>query len=186
VFAVLLGLFGLFNGGIILIGIAFFIYIGATSEAQQTVLAATFRDVQVRDVMTASTDLKTVARDDSVADLLDRMLKERHTGYPVVENGTLVGIVTLDDAREVSTVERDAYRVEDVMSEEVTTIPADSAAMDAFERLQQNDIGRMPVVDANGDLAGIISRTDLMTAFNIIQSSGRLEEEVTTDRQQPM
>jgi Zn-dependent protease/CBS domain-containing protein len=185
-FALLLGLFGLLQFNIILIGIAFFIYIGATSEAQQTVLAATFRDVQVRDVMTSAADLKTVERDDSVADLLDRMLEERHTGYPVVEDGTLVGIVTLDDAREVSTVERDAYRVEDVMSDEVTTIPADSAAMDAFERLQQNDIGRMPVVDANGDLAGIISRTDLMTAFNIIQSSGRLEEEVTTDRQQPM
>jgi CBS-domain-containing membrane protein len=43
----------------------------------------------------------------------------------------------------------------------------------------------MPVIDANGDLAGIISRTDLMTAFNIIQSSGRSDEEVPR-REQPL
>ncbi|WP_433629090.1 CBS domain-containing protein [Halomicrococcus sp. NG-SE-24] len=182
-FAILLGLLGLLQINIVLIGIAFFIYIGATSEAQQTVFAAAFSDVLVRDVMTPASELKTVSPDDSVADLLDRMLRERHTGYPVVENGNLVGIVTLDDAREVDQVERDAYRVDDVMSGEVQTISAESDAIDALRALQQHGIGRMPVIDANGDLAGIISRTDLMTAFNIIQSSGRSEEDVPQHEQ---
>jgi Zn-dependent protease/CBS domain-containing protein len=177
-FAILLGLFGLLGGNIILIGIAFFIYIGASSEAQQTVLSAAFRNVRVRDVMTPAEDLQTVSPDTSIADLLDKMFRQRHTGYPVVHDGELVGMITLDDARSVREVERDAYTVEEVMSTDVKTISADSDAIDALESIQQHSIGRLPVIDANGDVAGIISRTDLMTAFDIIKSSGRSEEEL--------
>ncbi|KZN25078.1 metalloprotease [Haladaptatus sp. R4] len=183
-FAILLGIFGLFGGNIILIGIAFFIYIGATSEAQQSVLSATFRNVRVRDVMTTADDLHTVSPDTSIAELLETMFRQRHTGYPVIENGELVGMITLDDARSVQQVERDAYTVRDVMSTEVKTIPADSDAMDAFETIQQNNIGRLPVIGTDGDVAGIISRTDLMTAFNIINKSGRSEDEFAL-REQP-
>jgi Zn-dependent protease/CBS domain-containing protein len=176
IFAILLGLFGLFNFNIILIGIAFFIYIGATSEAQQTVMNAAFQDVRVRDVMTAGEDLDTVPPDASVADLMETMFRQRHTGYPVVEGGELVGMVTLDDARQVPEVERDAYTVRDVMAADVKTIEAGDDAMAALEKLQQHGIGRLPVVDSRGELTGIISRTDLMTAFDIIQKSGRVEQ----------
>ncbi|WP_276280286.1 CBS domain-containing protein [Halorussus caseinilyticus] len=188
-FAILLGLFGLFGGNLILIGIAFFIYIGATSEAQQTVMNAAFQDVRVRDVMTAADDLKTVEPDTSVADLMETMFRQRHTGYPVVENGQLVGMVTLDDARQVSEVERDAYTVGDVMSSDLKTIPASDDAMAAFEKLQQHGIGRLLVIDADGELAGLLSRSDLMTAFDIIQKSGRADritpaEQPVTEREQ--
>ena len=182
-FAILLGLFGLFNFNIILIGIAFFIYIGATSEAQQTVMNAAFQDVRVRDVMTTADDLDTVPPDASIAELMETMFRERHTGYPVVEGGDLVGMVTLDDARQVPEVERDAYTVRDVMATDLQTIAADDEAMSALEKLQQHGIGRLPVIDARGELTGIISRTDLMTAFDIIQKSGRVER--LTSAQQP-
>jgi Zn-dependent protease/CBS domain-containing protein len=181
-FAILLGLVGLFGGNLILIGIAFFIYIGATSEAQQTVMNAAFQDVRVRDVMTPADDLKTVTPDTSVADLMETMFRQRHTGYPVVENGELVGMVTLDDARQVSEVERDAYTVEDVMSNDLKTIPASEDAMSAFEKIQEHGIGRLLVVDADGELAGLISRTDLMTAFDIIQKSGRADRITSTEQ----
>lgn len=182
IFAILLGLFGIFNVNIILIGIAFFIYIGATSEAQQTVMNAAFEDVRVEDVMTSAGNLKTVSPDASVADLMETMFRQRHTGYPVVENGEPVGMVTLDDARQVPEVERDAYRVEDVMSTDLKTIPASADAMDAFQKLQEHGIGRLLVVDVDGELAGLISRSDLMTAFDIIQKSGRVSDVPTTDR----
>jgi len=174
-FAVLLGILGLFGGNIILIAIAFFIYIGASGESQRTTMNAAFENVSVSDIMTAAEDLKTVEVDDSVADLLEQMFRQRHTGYPVVRGDELVGMVTLDDARNVASVERDAYRVEDVMSSELRTIEADSNAMDAFEQMQRNGIGRLLVVDG-GELIGLISRTDLMTALNIIQSSGRVQQ----------
>jgi len=180
-FAVLLGLFGLFQFNIILIGIAFFIYVGATSEAQQTVMSAAFSNVRVRDIMTETEELDTVTPDVSVAELLETMFRERHTGFPVVENGEPVGMVTLEDARDVNEVERDAYTVADVMSRELKTIRASEDAMTAFERIQQHGIGRLLVLDDDGELAGLISRTDLMTAFEVIQQTGRVSEVATAE-----
>ena len=171
VFAFLLGIFGLFTN-LFLIALAFFIYIGASSEAQQTVMKAAFEGVTVADVMTRREELHTVGTDTSVAELLDRMLVDRHTGYPVMDGGRLVGMVTLDDARSIKEVERDAYRVEDVMSAELTTISPDADAMTALQRMQERKVGRLPVVDHRGEIIGLISRSDLVTAFNVIQSRG--------------
>jgi len=181
VFAFLLGIFGLF-ANLFLVALAFFIYIGASSEAQQTVMKAAFQDVTVRDVMTTRGNLDVVGEDTSVAELLERMFTERHTGYPVMRDGRLVGMVTLGDARSVKEVERDAYRVEDVMSREVATISPDADAMTAIEQMQKNDVGRLPVVDDAGDVVGLISRSDLVTAFNIIQSRGALSSLSPSDR----
>ncbi|WP_222920304.1 CBS domain-containing protein [Natrinema sp. SYSU A 869] len=177
-FAVLMGLFGLFAFNIILIGVAFFVYIAASSEAQQVTMKAAFQDVTVGDIMTPASDLHTVEPDTTVAELIQRMFTERHTGYPVVDTNAfegerLIGLVTLTDARDVDPVERDAYTVEDVMTTELQTISPDSDAMTAIERMREHDIGRLLVVD-DDDLVGLISRTDVMTAFDIVQQSGAI------------
>jgi Zn-dependent protease/CBS domain-containing protein len=174
VFAFLLGIFGLF-ANLFLVALAFFIYMGASSEAQQTVMKAAFQDVVVRDIMTPREELHVVDEDTSVAELMNRMFRERHTGYPVMRGGSLVGMVTLDDARGIREVERDAYRVDDVMSRELATITPDADAMEAIGTMQQRGVGRLPVVDGSGEFVGLVSRSDLVTAFNIIQSRGSLD-----------
>lgn len=171
-FAFLLGLAGLLSGGIFLIAIAFFIYISAAGEAQQAVTKAALRGVAVARVMTPASEVNAVTPETSIAELIERMLEERHTGYPVLEGGELVGMVTLSDARDVREVERDAYRVEDVMTGDLYTIPADADAMDALSVMQTESVGRLPVVDVRGEFAGLVSRTDLMTALTILRSSG--------------
>ncbi|WP_049923171.1 CBS domain-containing protein [Halopiger djelfimassiliensis] len=176
-FALLMGLFALippFN--VLILGVAFFVYIAASSEAQQVTMKAAFQDVTVSDIMTPVADLHTVDPETSIADLIHRMFTERHTGYPVVERDSvagerLVGLVTLSDAREIDPVERDAFTVEDVMTTDLKTISPDSDAMTAIEQMREDDIGRLLVVD-DDDLVGLISRTDLMTAFDIVQKSG--------------
>jgi len=172
-FAVLLGLFGLLTQAWLMIGIAFFIYIGASGESQQVVMKEVFDGVTVADVMTPRDRLHTVTPATSVAELVERMFRERHTGYPVIDDGHLAGIVTLADAKDVQPVEREAYTVGDVMSTELKTIEPSAAAMDALQEIQGDDVGRLLVVDGE-DLVGLVSRTDLVTAFNVIQESGRL------------
>ncbi|AXG09571.1 CBS domain-containing protein [Haloplanus rubicundus] len=170
-FAVVLAIVGLF-ANLFLVALAFFIYIGASGEAQQTVMKAAFQDVTVGDIMTPASELQTVTADTAITTLTDRMFRERHTGYPVLRQGSLVGMVTLDDTREVREVERDAYRVEDVMATDLVTISPDADAMDAISMMQREKVGRLPVVDEAGDLVGLISRSDLVTAFNIIRTRG--------------
>jgi Zn-dependent protease/CBS domain-containing protein len=181
VFAFLLGLFGLF-ANLFLVALAFFIYMGASSEAQQTVMRAAFQDVVVRDIMTPREELDVVDERTSVAELMERMFRERHTGYPVMRGGQLVGLVTLDDAREIREVERDAYRVDDVMAHDLATITPDADAIDAISTMQEHGVGRLPVVDDVGEFVGLVSRSDLVTAFNIIQSRGSLD---TVRRREP-
>ncbi|AGB33410.1 peptidase M50 [Natrinema pellirubrum DSM 15624] len=190
-FAVAMGLFGLFALNIILIGVAFFVFIAASGEAQQVTMKAAFQDVTVDDIMTPVEDLHTVDPDTTVAELIERMFRERHTGYPVVERGAggerLVGLVALSDAREVDQVEREAYTVADVMTTDLQTITPDSDAMTAIERMQEHGIGRLLVVEVpdaggsfgepqpeDGDLVGLISRSDVMTALDIVQQSGSI------------
>ncbi len=173
IFAFMLGLLGLFAFSPLLILLAFFIYIAASGEVQQSTLKAAFQGVTVRDIMTPGENLHVVEPETTISALLTRMLTERHTGYPVIDRrDELVGMVTLDDARSVKEVERDAYRVEDVMERDVATIDPDSDAITALRTMQEHGVGRLPVTTVEGDLVGIISRTDLMTAFNVIQSRG--------------
>jgi CBS domain-containing protein len=170
-FAFVLGIVGLFLNWFLIL-LAFFVYMAASGEAQQSALKAAFEGVTVADVMTTRESLKTVGPDTSIADLFERMFSERHVGYPVVRDGDLVGMVTLDDAAEVNEVERDAYRVEDIMVTDVETVAPEADAMEALQRMESGGVGRLPVVDGRGDLVGILSRTDLMRALTIIRSSG--------------
>ena len=181
-FAIALGLFGLFGGGgLFLVAIAFFIYIGASSEAQQTVMRAAFEGVTVRDVMTPADRVSSVDAGASVADLIEVMFVERHTGYPVERDGEVVGLVTLADARAVREVERDAYRVEEVMTTELYTVAPEADVMTALEQLNEHNVGRLLVMD-DGEFVGLLTRTDIMTALSIIKSSGHYQAEPADER----
>ncbi|MBV0925590.1 CBS domain-containing protein [Halomicroarcula limicola] len=172
IFAVGLGLFGLFvANNLLLAGLAFFIYIGAQGESRQMTMRAAFEGVTVRDVMTPADRVTAVTPKQSVTELIRTMFEERHTGYPVEKDGEIVGLVTLEDARAVREVERDAYTVGDVMTTDLVTTGPETDVMDALSQLQGNSVGRLIVTDEDGEFLGLLTRTDIMTALSIIKSS---------------
>lgn len=168
-FAVLLGISGILIGNLFWVAIAFFIYLAATSETKQVFVEAAFEGLTVEEIMTSASELDTVAPETSLDVLLDQMIRERHTGYPVLDDGDLVGIVTLEDVQERAPDNRDGT-VRDIMSTDLVTVQTDVDATTVLTTLQREDIGRILVVDADGVLAGLISRTDLMTILEIAQS----------------
>lgn len=186
IFAIMLGLFGLFvAGNIFLAGLAFFIYIGAAGEARETTMRADLEGVQVRDVMTPENRVTTVTPDMSVRELIGTMFRERHTGYPVEVNGEVVGLVTLEDARAVREVERDAYTVSDVMTTDLVTVAPEMDVMDALSQLQDNSVGRLIVTDVDGEFRGLLTRTDVMTALSILRSSEDVSLTASRPRTEP-
>ncbi|MFO7926938.1 MAG: M50 family metallopeptidase [Halobacteriota archaeon] len=168
-FAIVLGLFGVLVFNPFLVAVAFFVYIAAAAEGRQTAIEATFEGVRVGDVMTPAAQIRTVEPTHSLADVLDRMFRERHTGYPVLDDGRLVGIVTLDDIRDVDPDSRAMVTVGETMSTDLETIASDTEAMDAMRRIGSGDVGRLPVVDDAGSLVGLVTRSDLVTAMNVIR-----------------
>ncbi len=169
-FAIILGFVGILGFNIFWIAIAFFIYIAASSETQHAFVEAALDGLTVGEIMTPAAELDTVTPETSLDTLLDRMLRERHTGYPVLDDGELVGIVTLEDVQEGAPGKADAT-VADVMSTELVTVSAGSAATTALTTLQRKGIGRILVTENDGTLTGLISRTDLMTVLQIVGTS---------------
>ena len=171
-FAILLAIFGLFPPfNPLLIGLAFFIYIGAAGESRQTVMRAAFEGVTVANVMTPADRVTTVEPEQSVSDLIRTMFEERHTGYPVERNGEIVGLVTLEDARAVREVERDAYTVGDIMTTELIAVAPDEDVMTALSELEDNSVGRLIVLDEADEFQGLLTRSDIMTALTIIKEN---------------
>jgi len=168
VFAVILGLFGLLTFNIFMIAVAFFIYMAGSAEGRHTAIASVFEDVAVIEVMTPASEVASVRPTISVADLFDRMLDERYSGYPVVEDGDIVGIVTLDDIRAVPPDDRETQQVRSIMQRDLTTISLDNTAMEAFTQLSRSQTGRLLVMD-NGRFVGLITRTDIARAFEILK-----------------
>lgn len=167
-FAIAMGILGLFFN-LWLIAIAFFIYLAGSAEGRHTAIAAVFKDVSVTEVMTDRSQFVTVGTDLPLADFLDVMMERRHTGYPVVENGEIVGVITLEDFKGVPPELRSSRTVGDVMSPDLKTIDNDASGMDAFREISQQSVGRLLVTDADGTIIGMITRTDLVRAFELLQ-----------------
>lgn len=53
-------------------------------------------------------------------------------------------------------------RVQDVMSQNILSIPADATVMQGWQQLAEHGMGQAPVIDAHGLLVGLLSRADLL------------------------
>lgn len=170
-FALLLGLYGLFIFNIIMMGIAVFIYIAASGESKRVMMDAALGNVTVHEAMTPIEELRMITPDVSVAELLTRMFREQQTSYPVVDDGRPVGLVTLGEAQSVADYERQAMEVRDIMLTDRYSIHPDTSAIDAIRRMQRSGADQLLVTE-DQDLAGMITRNNLMRVFNVVQSQG--------------
>lgn len=155
-----LGLLGLLVGNLFMLLIAFFIFMAASAEAEQTMLSRTLEGLRVRDLMTR--EVSTVPSSLSVAELLEKMLQERHVGYPVVENGRLLGLISLEDLQGASPQTRVQERMRPPLQ-----VGEYTEALEALQRMAQEGFSRLLIIDAGGNLVGILSKTDLLRALQL-------------------
>ena len=163
-FAVLFGIVGLLLLNPILIIIAFFIYIGANQEATYLRYNILLQDVTVADAM--SSPVTTVEPTMPLTRLLEMMYETKHLGFPVVERGSLVGIVALADVHKIAPLDREAMQVRDVMTRNPATLPPSAPLIDALKIITGMDVGRIPVV-ADDTLIGIVTRTDVLRVMEL-------------------
>jgi CBS domain-containing protein len=142
--------------------------------------------MKVADLMTRG--VLSVAPDDPVRKAAELMLRYGVNGFPVLDQGKLVGMITQGDfLRRVETgtehqrtrlaelfadpgqladeyVHSHARTVGDVMTRNVVTIQADAPLHEAVDLMARHHVKRLPVVRGNG-VIGIVSRVDLLHAF---------------------
>lgn len=164
-FAILMIILGIFFN-FILILIAIFIYLGADQEYKNILISSKLEGINVKDIMTK--EVNTLTPDTSVSEALNTMFRQRHMGYPVEDHGKLVGIVTFDDISKIPENQRD-IPIEDIMTRELILTKPDEPAMNTLEKITKNNIGRLPVTE-NGNLVGIISKTDIMKVLEVLDT----------------
>lgn len=124
-----------------------------------------FREWSIRDLMTP--DLKALEATASVRAAAELMRESDIGDVVVLENNRLCGIVTDRDI--VVRVLADGsdpgmVTVGEICSRELTTVPPTASVDDAVRLIRQKAIRRLPVVEDDGEVLGIISIGDIAVA----------------------
>jgi IMP dehydrogenase len=103
-------------------------------------------------------DVITVTPNDTVGQTLALMEQHNISGFPVVEESKLVGIVTSRDVR----FAQPTLLVKQVMTKEVVKADEGISIEDAQRMLRDHKIEKLPIVSKSGELAGLITFKDIM------------------------
>jgi CBS domain-containing protein len=124
---------------------------------------------EVSEIMTR--DVVTCSPDDEVVDIWRLMTETRFAGLPVVRNGKLLGMVTQRDLLETGaslpTFEskkgrfRGSPKISSIMKTNVVAVDPSTKVIRVARVMVSKDIGRVPVIDKNGKLIGIVDREDV-------------------------
>jgi len=138
------------------------------------------RDIMTKDVVTATAEatIVDVARLMKNADIGPILIVDNET------SNTLVGIVTdRDIVMKVIADGQDANttRVGEVMSKKLVTCRADDDVDVAMKSMAQFQLRRIPVVEDNMRLVGIISQADLATRVDAPAKTGEVVKEISQE-----
>jgi CBS domain-containing protein len=143
--------------------------------------------VKVREIM--SKEIISILPDMTAKQALEALFKNHISGLPVInDNGKLVGMFTEKDVLKavlpsyVSTVGKFIYeenpkavkrkmsqlsqiKVKDIMRKDVVTTQEDTTLCEVARLMLTQAARRIPVVDKNGSVKGIVAREDIVKAF---------------------
>jgi Zn-dependent protease/predicted transcriptional regulator len=176
VFAIILMVYGVFNffvgqliGGIWFIFIGYFLRNAAQSGYLLVTLRQTLGNLKVSDVMRSP--VVTVDAALNLRHLVDEYFLRYHYGsFPVIENGALAGMVSLKDVKQVGMEEWQRATVADIADREITrdALHPEFPAETLLHLIMKKGYGRLPVIDGEGRVVGIVSRRDLMETIKMM------------------
>jgi CBS domain-containing protein/anti-sigma regulatory factor (Ser/Thr protein kinase) len=133
-------------------------------------------ELRINEVMTRN--VRAASPEMQMKDVVEIFRKTGISGMPVTDNGRLVGIISMEDifhclmegdldACTTQYMTRDPYTVKDV-----------DLLVEALKVFVSTGVGRLPVVDTEGNLAGIITKGDITRGLLKVLQSKTQEEEM--------
>lgn len=120
-------------------------------------------ELRVEQAMTPN--VITISPDATMAEFRELLRSNRISGVPVVKDGLLVGIVSIEDLIKALAAGEMSARVADKMTPNPVTLYVDEPLVHAVVRFSQLGFGRFPVVNRAGTLVGIITPGDIAKAM---------------------
>lgn len=131
--------------------------------------------LRVSEVMTSG--VRTLSPSMKMEDVLEIFRQKRISGAPVVENGNLIGILSLEDLIRAMKSQDLESPVGNYMSKNVITANATDPLIEALKVLGRTNLGRLPVVDENGAMVGMLTKGDITRGLlNTLQKDVQQEE----------
>lgn len=160
-------LVGDFVGGMWYALIGLFVYAAAQASYQHVVIREGLSGVPVRRIMTA--DPVTVPPGISVAQLIDDYVyRYHHKMFPVVEDGRLIGCVSMNDVKAVPRERWAAIAVSKIMQpcSVATAIAPDADAMEVLSTMHRTQNSRFLVMEGDR-LVGVVTLKDMLKFLSV-------------------
>ncbi len=117
-------------------------------------------ELKIGQIMTAKPI--TVGPDCLMSELKEILRVKRISGVPVLQDGELAGIISIEDLILALAKGETSARVGDKMTREPQVVYADESVIQAVNIFARFGFGRLPVVDRAGHLVGIITQGDIV------------------------
>ena len=159
-------------GGLWLAFIGWFLLMAAQASYAEVTIGEALRDVRVSDVM--ANECVTVNSGVKVQGLVDDVLLRTGRRCVIVRsNGHVVGLVTPHEVRSVDRSRWTAVTVDAIMRpiDKIRSVGPTTLVSEALKTMTREDVNQLPVI-ANGELAGIVSRGQIL---QLLQSQAELK-----------
>lgn len=163
-FAVVMAVFGLFFNLWLSI-LALFLYISAGAESKHVTESSLLEGIRAKDIMTKN--IITVDSDMSLANFINFVIEHKHPSFPVLQNQSVVGMISINHVRSVNEVEQYALTVYDVMEKDYISVHPETSAVDALNLMNMSPLGRLLVFDERKNLIGLIAKSDIMLYLSV-------------------
>ena len=120
-------------------------------------------ELRVESAMTRK--VVTVPPTATMAEFREVLRTNRISGTPVVEDGKMVGIVSIEDLIKALAAGELSASVGEKMTRNPVSLYADEPLVHAVSRFSQFRFGRFPVISRSGELVGIITQGDIARAL---------------------
>ena len=138
------------------------------------------RNRHIRDVMTPNPEC--VSEKDSIRDVA-RIMKNQDTGVvPVVDGKKVIGLITDRDIVVRGLAEGknlESAKVTELMTKSIRSVRADSTVDEALDLMGNAEIRRVPVVDQNDEIVGILSLGDIASEGSRDGKVGKAVENIS-------
>jgi len=160
---ILLAVFGIFyDVWLTIIGV--FIYIGASEEAESTIVSTTLARVRVKDVMYP--DVASVNPETTLKDALEVMFKARYHDALVEKDGAFHGIVAWNDIMKIKPEQRSELRVKELPLKQISVF-SDESILEAYKIMSKEKLDLVPVVNREEHLKviGVVTSEGVASAY---------------------
>lgn len=137
---------------------------GEVRKVEQDIMERTLMlgDLRISSIMTPKVDISALWLDMTVSDIKHRLSENLHNSYPVFcdrAQGSVCGVVSLKQL--ILTLDSQGFQLGNVISEPVY-FPESMSVYDALDQLKTKNVHFALVTDEFGDVAGIITPSDIL------------------------